>query len=211
MIEIDNCVFKTKKELLAYVKDIIEENGIGLLKKDSKHFNFINELIKNHSEYDFKKGKGIDYFEIKQNKINKKALELYIIRVDRTSIDISYRHCCTQNKSDNLSRAMRYSIRKQILKFRNQIKNENIIKCCYCGKENTDFEVDHVEPFITLTKKFLQNKIKIPKDFIDDEKTNMPKFKEDDYEFKKEWKKYHKKNAKLQILCMTCNRHKSQK
>jgi hypothetical protein len=208
MIEIDNIMFKNKIQLQEYTKNIIKKIGLGIITKDNEHFNFFNELIKRHSEYEVKKGLGIKNFIIKQNKMNKKAFELNITRIDDSIVDISYIHCCNLINNNLLLRAMRYSVRKQILKFRN---NSNLT-CNMCKINNDcEFHIDHIKPFSSLSSIFLKDKLNIPNTFDDCKKTNNSKFKKEDYEFKKEWKRYHKKNAELQVLCSKCNLKKSNK
>ena len=209
-MEINNIFFKNKSQLTNYTRNLINKLGIGNITKDSEYFNFFDELIKRHTEYELKKGLGIELFIIKQNKMNKKAFELNIVRIDNSIVDISYIHCCNLINNNELIRAMRYSVRKQILKFRNK---SNLI-CNICGCNNYEFHIDHVKPFSILSEEFLKNKNNIPNipnKFIDCKKTNNPKFKEEDIQFKKEWKKFHKKNADLQVLCSKCNLQKSNK
>jgi hypothetical protein len=209
-MEINDIFFKNKSQLLTYTRNLIKEIGIGTITKDNQYFNFFNELIKRHSEYELKKGSGIKSFIIKQNVMNKKAFELNILRTDKTIVDISFIHCCNLINNNQLLKAMRWSIRKQILKFR---KNTNLICniCNICENNNCEFHVDHKKPFSILVSEFLKNKSNIPNNFIECEKTNNPKFKEEDIQFKKEWKKYHKKECELQILCSKCNLKKSNK
>lgn len=206
-MEINNIFFKNKSQLTNYTRNLIKDIGIGIIDNDNKHFKFFNELIKRHSEYKLKLGSGIKSFIIKQNEMNKKAFELNILRTDDTTVDISYIHCCNLINNNQLLKAMRYSIRKQILKFRNKAS----LICNICNNNNCEFHVDHKKPFSILVSEFLKDKSNIPNTFIDCEKTNNSKFKNDDYEFKKQWKTYHKKNCELQILCSKCNLIKSNK
>jgi len=206
-MEINNIFFKNKSQLTNYTRNLINKLGIGNITKDSEYFYFFDELIKRHNEYELKKGLGIESFIIKQNIMNKKAFELNIVRIDNSIVDISYIHCCNLRNNNELMRAMRYSVRKQILKFRNK---SNLI-CNICDSNNCEFHIDHVKPFCILSKEFLQNKSNIPNNFIDCKKTNNPKFKEEDYQFKKEWNRFHKKNADLQVLCSKCNLKKKNK
>ena len=206
-MEVNNIFFKNKSQLTNYTRNLIKDIGIGTITNDNKHFKFFNELIKRHSEYELKRGMGIKSFIITQNVMNKKAFELNIVRIDNSTVDISYIHCCNLINNNELIMAMRYSVRKQILKFRNK---SNLI-CSICENNNCEFHIDHKKPFSILVLDFLKNKSNIPNTFIDCEKTNNPKFKDEDYEFKKEWKKFHRKNSDLQVLCSKCNLQKSNK
>ena len=199
--------FRSKKELTDYTRNLIKMIGLGIITTDNEHYKFFEELIKRHNEYEIKRGCGIKHFIIRQNRVNRKAYELNIMRLDDTIIDISYIHCCSLINNNELIRAMRYSIRKQILRFKN--KSEMI--CNICNNTSCDFHIDHINPFSLICSQFLKDKLYKPTQFIDCKKTNNPKFKKEDIEFKREWKQFHKQNAKLQVLCSSCNLKKSNK
>jgi hypothetical protein len=132
---------------------------------------------------------------------------MFIKRLDNTECVFSWRYCCGIVLSDDLTRALRYGISKQILNFKNN--NENI--CQLCNKDNGNFHVDHIKPFSIIKNEFLkQNQLNIPSLFIRSIDNNI-KFKREDKEFKKQWRHYHKSEAELQILCDKCNLKKSNK
>lgn len=98
---------------------------------------------------------------------------------------------------------MREAISDDIIEFR----NTSVQECVYCLKQQVDFHVDHdFPPFRTLKANFLSKFSKnLPTEFDECEKYSLKKFRKADKLFADEWKEYHKINAKLQILCASCN------
>jgi len=206
-MEIGELKFKSKAKAETYTRDLINKLKICEIDKDNEHFNFFHNLLLKHDEYDKKVEIGIKSFLIRQNKLNKSAYEIFIKRLDDTECIFSWRYCCGIVLSDNLTRALRHSILKQILEFKNN--NEN--KCQLCNKDNGNFHVDHIKPFSIIKDEFLkQNIINIPSSFRTSSE-NFIKFKKEDILFKKSWRQYHKRIAHFQILCDKCNLKKSNK
>ena len=206
-MEIGELKFKSKTQAEKYTRDIIMKLQICEIDKDNEYFNFFHDLLLRHDEYNIKVDKGIKSFLIRHNKLNKLAYEMYVKRIDESECVFSWRYCCGILLSDDLTRALRYGITKQILRFRNN--NDNI--CQLCNKDQGIFHVDHIKPFSIIKKEFLkQNQLIVPSSFIRSIDNNI-KFKREDKEFKKQWRKYHKSEAELQILCDKCNLKKSNK
>lgn len=198
--------FKTKKDCLNYTREKIKTIGECIEIPDEEMTFFIN-LIKNHPEYEHKIGVGIKTFYIKKDKYGNMAT--YIKKIDDSDDVFSWTYCCQFKKRDNnfyLNRALRHTIVCDILKF----KDDNELKCKLCDSTtSTEYHVDHVYPFCHLVDDYCLNK-KIPKSFDDVSRLSFEiKFKKDDFIFEKEWLEYHRTNAKLQILCKTCNLKKS--
>jgi hypothetical protein len=206
-MEIGEFKFKSKAKAETYTRDLIKKLKISEIDKENEHFNFFHILLLKHDEYDKKVGIGIKSFLIRQNKLNKSAYEMFIRRLDNSECVFSWRHCCGIVLSDNLTRALRNSILKQILRF----KNNNDKICQLCNKDDGNFHVDHIKPFSIIKDEFLkQNQLEIPSSFRTSS-DNFIKFKKEDTEFKKSWRQYHKRMAHFQILCDKCNLKKSNK
>lgn len=202
--------FKTKKECENYTRDIINNLGVCKILQDNFYYNFFLNLLKNHPDYKIKFGEGINYFYIIPNPLVKKYFQLMIKRVDDTDIDFSWVYCCQfKIRNDDLIKAMREAISKDIINFKN--KQENLI-CKNCKNKNCEFHVDHDNPsFKKLKDDFIKNyKEKIPNDFESSE-NYLTQFKLEDFEFKNKWIEYHNKNCNLEILCKNCNLKKSKK
>jgi len=206
-MEIGELKFKSKAKAETYTRDLINKLKICEIDKQNENYNFFHDLLLRHNEYNNKVGVGIKSFLIKHNMFNNRAYEIYVKRIDNSECVFSWRYCCGIVLSDNLTRALRHSILKQILRFKN---NNNKI-CQICNKDIGIFHVDHIKPFSTIKNDFLkQNILNIPSSFRTSSE-NFIKFKKQDKEFKRLWRKYHKKEAQLQILCDKCNLKKSNK
>jgi hypothetical protein len=77
----------TKKQLEIEVKERICGLPMGAIIPPNKEY-FL-ELFKRHPEYGEKVGKGVQSIILRQNRLNKSARELYIVRVDGSEVD----HC----------------------------------------------------------------------------------------------------------------------
>ena len=205
--------FKTKKECENYTRNIINNLGCCVIKKDHIHYSFFENLIKNHPEYNEKKGIGIDYFYIIPNPLIKKYFQTMIKRLDGSYIDFSWVYCCNfkeRTSTNLLLRAMREAIKNDTIEYK---QKQTKLICNFCKTENELYEnyhVDHYNPsFQTLKDNFLQlTQKQIPLTFGDCKIYKLITFKDDDEEFKNEWIDYHNKNYNFQILCRDCNLRK---
>ena len=198
--------FSSKKECYTYFKTKIDGQGCcnSVKKNNIDLYNELCCLFKLHRNSEDKMKDMID-IRIQKNDLNKNAYATYIIKPD-SEIDISWCQCCKQNfkkTSDMLTESLRTSVVSQILDFKGICNNI----CNKCGEKNNP-EVDHVIHFDELKYNFLnyckKNNINIPESF-DELPDNRCCFNEEDKEFNDLWFNYHKKHAKLRILCKRCN------
>ena len=210
MYKIGNIIFKTKKECKLYSKNIINSLRCCNINIDHEYFNFFCDLLKNHTEYDEKVGCGIDHFCIIKNKLNQNCYGMELYRLDNTKINFSWVHCCEFKKRSYdmlLSSAMRSSIIKTIINFKNN--NNSECKICKISDNNTIYHVDHIIPFINLKNDFLKTtKFTLPISFSTCPNTGLCIFNDNDSDFKNDWIEYHDTKCKLQILCRLCNNYK---
>lgn len=170
---------RTKKDKLAFVKNIIYKIGCSYIKSDHEYFELFKEIVKNKN-YD-----NIFYFSIVPNRINTKTYECQV-HLENGDIKVfSWNKCILDRKETDhhkLRTIMRSAIVPDILSFK-----RDAICCNECG--NVEYlHADHVEPFRDLANNFiLENGCDATEEWIN------------------EWKKYHKQNASLQILCASCN------
>ena len=195
---------------LDYFRSKINEIGLCCSVKHEYHdfYNELLEIFKSHPNYPEIFLNVVDV-AIAYNKINpKKCYELQLIKSNKTSEAVSYRKCFVKTPTDNsLKMAMRYSIKDQILDYKDSCDE---LICAICGSEQ-NIQIDHVIFFKTLYNYFLsQNTLPIPTEF-DNTYFNSAKFKNDDVEFQKSWYEYHKKHAILRCLCDKCNLIRSKK
>ena len=195
---------------LDYFKSKINEIGLCCSVKHEYHdfYDELLEIFKSHPNYPELFLNVVDV-AIAYNKINpKKCYELQLIKSNKTLEAVSYRKCFVKTPTDNsLKMAMRYSIKDQILDYKDSCDE---LICAICGSEDY-IQIDHVILFKTLYNDFLkQNTLTIPTSF-DYTYFNSAKFKEFDKEFKKSWYEYHKKHAILRCLCNKCNQSRGKK
>ena len=129
-----------------------------------------------------------------------------IIKNDGTTDNVSIKKCCGIKvyKKNELKKAMRNAVAKQIINFKRQF-NYNFT-CSFCKKNGTDsytFHADHIVFFNDIANNFLKENSNIPTSFK--KQNELISFNDCDMEFKEKWEKYHEKYAKLRILCDTCN------
>lgn len=202
--------FKTKKECENYTREIINFLGCCKIYKKKPMFDFFNDLIKNHPEYEDKIGVGINYFIIEPNPMVKKYYQMAIKRLDGTKMDFSWVYCCQfkeRTKHEDLIRSMREAISPYTMEFK---KNQTKLICNYCeseGEPRDKYHVDHVEPsFSTISTNFLnETKLIKPIVFGECKLNNLTRFMKEDEEFEDAWVDYHNDVCTYQILCRSCN------
>lgn len=202
MILINNIQFSTQKFLGDYIRKIINEIGIcnSLKENHINHYNFFISLFERHPDYP-EKTHGLIDISITQN-TSFRNLDINIVREGGAMEGISWKTCISDTKKNKFKIAMRVAIDEQISKYRSE--HTNI--CAICKREDIcDYHVDHEIHFEQLLYDFLEKiKMPIPSTFrtIED---NRRAFREEDNDFEKAWQEFHLKNAKLRILCATCN------
>ena len=209
---IGNIGFQTKKATYEYAKKKITKLGECIVYREKKEdYDFLYGLLCNHDEKLEKIGCGIDRFEIRRSEFGWKSLGTFIIRNDGSEIDFSWVYCCQFKRRSiitDLTNAMRYSIYDQT----NDYKNNNELVCSYCKldtKNKKDYHTDHDSPSFKIIKEDflldLESDDELYPVEFDGGFGNATCFRESDTEFKKKWQSYHKKKARYQILCATCN------
>ena len=206
-----NTEYKTQGEFGNFVKNFIEEIGICNDVKNvyKDKYSILIKILERHPNWN-SKSENMRNIKISRNVLNKKALEIHIIKDDE-EIDISWRCAITgkdKSKKSELIEAMRVSVIEQTQNFR---ENSDIYCCELCGnKERLD--VDHNDEknsaFDELAFNFIKENsgIKIPDNFGElNDGTYRRCFLEKDYVFKETWIKYHRNHAILRMLCHTCN------
>ena len=206
-----NTEYKTQGEFGKFVEKFIEDIGIcnDIKNVYNDKYGILIKILERHPNWN-SKSENMRNIKIISNVLNRKALEIWIIK-DDGEIDISWRCAITgkgKSKKNELMSAMRVSVREQTYNFR---RNCGIYCCELCGN-NENLEVDHNDEknsaFDELAFNFIKenNDIKIPNNFGElNDGTNRLCFLEKDYVFRDKWVEYHRQHAILRILCKHCN------
>ena len=114
-----------------------------------------------------------------------------------------------ENPMHRVKQAARLAIKLQIKSFRDSVRDQ----CQKCGVEEygLGLEVDHIIDFMDIFNNFIKNYEEeiLIKSVYKDHTGDLWYFT--DEKIKQEWCKYHKENAKLQLLCKTCHKDKTYK
>ena len=209
MIQFSDVSFKTQALAKEYVRSLLQEIGICRSVK-GKSYDYYDKLLaisQRHPDSDEKLENIID-FAIIPNKLNRRALELNIVKCDGSCIDISFHMYVTGKHKSNKSllfEAFRYCIDSQISDFK---QTADTSKCTLCGIQvYGDLHIDHEIHFQKLVEDFLQlNAFAIPTSFISTtDGSNRHIFKDEDAMIGRAFSEYHAMHAKLRVTCPTCN------
>lgn len=129
-------------------------------------------------------------------------MEVVINKKDGSCDDVSLLVKCVSGKTkDNLYVAMRKSILDQIYEYKN---SQQKLQCVLC-EDDQKIHVDHFSPqFIEMYTEFINKHPEYPTKF-DKDVSHACIFREEDREYEIIWKKFHRENANLRILCQRCN------
>jgi hypothetical protein len=218
------------------VKMWLEERVHQTITSKHKDFDMMNKILQKHPNFNEWKNKNCEAFKITRSAKNK-ALQVHIkmtnsfnTQEEKPKINtlktlkkkeqnewriVSWVACAKgktgQSSSDKnqLTQAMRFSIRKQIKNFRDT--NCYNPKCALCEKTN-QLEVDHYPlTFATMRDDFLSNVNDVDKIKIrwDKNKISYRFGKGEDINTK--WQRYHSKRATYRWLCSDCNKRMNKK
>jgi hypothetical protein len=168
---------ETKIEKQKRCQEILKK---GIILEEEKEF--LNELIKNHPDYDLKKGKGILDFFIKMTEWGTKGF--WIKRVDGSETDFSYKQCLTpRTYIQEIKTACRNAIEKDII-----------------SQKIEGFIAHHKEiPFIEIFNLWIKNKN--PKELeLEETKDNQVKIKFKDINTSEDFRKFHNSIAKIELV-----------
>ena len=91
---IGNNRFNTQKECKAFTRNVINQLGCCIINHNNDNFEFFINLLRNHPDYEEKKGSGIAYFEIVQHPWLPIYYQTMIRRIDGDYVDFSWNLCC---------------------------------------------------------------------------------------------------------------------
>jgi hypothetical protein len=207
MINLGGHSFKTQKAAEEYVRGLIKGIGFcGSIRGVSEEaYRSVLEVLERHPNKSTKLFNMVDLC-IRPNQMNRQAYEINVIRSDGTREDISWKVCITgkaKTKTDELYRALRYSINEQLYAY----KQENPTDTCrMCHKTAPKVHIDHIIHFECLVENFLRTVPAAPASFNDaTDGSNRRCFRPEDEAWERAWQTYHERHATLRAVCQQCN------
>lgn len=206
-----NYQFRTKKSAIEEARRRINQYEAGS-KLNPDDENFFASLFTLHSEYEEKKGAGIDHIKVERDFHKNRCL--YIHRADDTSIDCSWVNCIQPaSQKSVVSMAFRRAVKEIIITF----KEEQLRKISICpifGVPLT-YENSHASynspRFEDLLNNFL-NQVEISFDSVQLVNPDAADLDQRgiiaSIELANSWRTYHQKNAELQLLSAEANLRK---
>lgn len=197
--------FKTKISLTKHVQALIEDIGLCsslINEKKDDAYNFFMELFKRHPNYPVKTLDVVD-IAIVPNKVTPNAYSLNIKKTDGSVDDISWVSCVSGVKNDPFKSALRIAVEEQTKGFRRECA---VIICEMCKSTSADkYEVDHINHFEEILYEFMQTTEQTKPTKFKNHHDGRKAFTSDDIAYEMEWKAFHERNARLRLLCSTCN------
>lgn len=198
----------TKTDKINKCRAILHKYPINSRISDFNDIKFLQSIFEGHSEWDLKKGSGIDFISIKNTPYNNQCF--YLHRTDNTETDISFMHSIS-NRSDkaNIKTACRSAIRAIVTDFRDKNVIFHKSKCPITGEILTPLNthIDHYD----LTFNDLFNLWIKDKD-IDSLKRNICETKDRDLEtyftdseIIIDFRGFHNRNTHLRAVSKSAN------
>jgi uncharacterized protein DUF3223 len=199
----------TKKELCARAGAILRSGNVS-----SDDDAFLRKLIARHPQTAAKVGAGIDHFEIRQGAPFRQNV-FWLVRVDGTETDFSYRRCVNNGKISHRARvlaAMRLAIGDQIVEFRQRALVENPV-CALTGAPLTReaLHVDHDPPFSSIAAEFFALLGGAEAIKLADEADGVIGRRFADTKVLAAWCEFHRTHAKLFLTSAIANMRKGAK
>ena len=141
--------FENKTRVTEYVKQVISTLPLGVVEGEAAAV--LRELFELHPNADEKVGAGVDHIELRINQ-EYKSRGFWIVRVDGTETDISYKNCMDGDKvhRKRFIRACRFAVKEHIEKFKREYFRVALTPTCQLtGVPITpsNSHVDHTPPY----------------------------------------------------------------
>lgn len=207
-ISFDQFHFRTKKSATEECRRRIAQYQKGdSLSLEDQHF--FEALFTLHSEYESKKGVGIEYIAVDLDFAGNKCL--FIHRIDGSKIDCSWVHCIQPaSRKQIVSMAFRRAVKERVKNY----KNEQLKHVCACPilgipLSSGNSHVSYDEPsFDMLLSNFLASKnmeyddVAITNPLPSD---NDQRGKLSSIDLLDEWNQLHQEYASLQLISADAN------
>lgn len=212
-------VFKTKAEREEYIKNRIRQLADAYTHvSDGEAFQFLCHVLEQHPCYESLVGRGVQAFRLEKT-WDGKGVHATLVRTDGSETPFSWNKCGTgrkDTKTGMLSAAMREAVAADMMEFKNATALKDGLRCALCQTEDAEsYETDHVcPPFCRIRDRFLEeSRLPTPTSF--GRSTQFARsghaFKPQDAMFHNAWLAFHREHARLQVLCVGCNREKRDK
>ena len=174
--------------------------------KTSQWWEYLNQMLHRHPRAEAKIGAGVKAFSVrKKTKMGNTYPELFVHRVDGTTIDVSWRKMekgKEHSQKTLFTSAMRIAVEGQISAFRRTLNAD--MTCGFCNEQvNGPVHIDHERPFADILKAFMEGR-SMP--LVDAEDVKGRRIISD-HSFVAEWQAYHLAHAILRPAHPTCNLH----
>lgn len=208
-VRIGKEVFKTKKDLLARLREMLHAAPLGV-ELDLPQHEFLMEMLARHPEAKKKIGPGVKAFRVTTSEFKNRCFE--VIRVDGTETDFSYLKCVTEKTAwSEFTHALRESVKQQIWEAKERVFLwDEVITLSgeQVTREQTRVEYLSPDTFEWLSEEFsLTEKL---------DRNNLPLGPSPaggkvlvDPALEARWQAFHEKRAKFEVLSE--NEHKKRK
>lgn len=201
-------IFSTKTSLENRIKEILYHYQLEEFLSE-RDFEFMFEILKLHPEFETKLGIGVKNFFIAQNPQYKNTRNFWILRLDNSTTDFSYKECLKETSHEKrFINACRYAVEPYTMQFKQDFFDHLSGKPYIIPEtgESISFNgshVDHIAPntFDQLVKDFVKennidiSQVQINKSGVDNQFNDS--FVNRDLE--RLWIDYHKTHAKLRV------------
>lgn len=201
----------SKKEALKWIGNWLRSKVPVFVVDNPEDLLFLNSLIQKHPDAENKIGCGVARFEVRQNPIFANQNTLYLIRIDGTETDFSFRICVSGKHTTawiDFCAAARFAIADQILVYKvMRFTSIDSPVCWITGEElNPDnCHVDHVISFNSLIRRFVDE---FTVDHVGAIRKSgdgdvVPQFA--DEAVRTNWQEFHRANAVLNLATAKAN------
>lgn len=204
--KVGSVTFKSQKDLASHIKHRLFQYAPGQrISSGHEDFDLWSFVVGSHPAALEKLGVGINYFEILLNP-KFRHNEIWLVRLDGSRIDFTYKFWAKKSLRTNLLDAMRAAVEEQSLTFRRlSLKRHGRYVCALCDLEIEGAgEVDHYPlDFRFICEMFMAGRA-LPTRF---RATfgNVVAFLPEDKDFEAPWVTFHKTYARLRLLCRPCH------
>jgi len=205
--------FQSKEKLKNYVKFVLNNQNIDKM-LSGKWYEVVNDVLKDHSNYKAKVGKGTYQIGVTTCPVNPKNRHFYVLREDGSSTDFSYiKALYAKSHKTEVKKALRDYVKDQAITFKENYFKENA-KGVYCICHETGLKItrktshlDHYpKQFDELVADWLKEKgLKLDDiELLPSKDNDMQDFLKDTW-LADDFYDYHLSNAEYRVVLTAVN------